>query len=301
MIDNISNHARESRNSGAVLKIQLINIRSRSGKIPVLVFEGDTDVGPYEVWISKLRPDWNYIPLPAKGKQQLLDMRARLAEDETGVRVGVYFFVDRDFDDLRGQPAGPDLFCTDCYSIENYFVSEVVLMSILLDELRCAGRHEVRVQIIQLFRSTLAQFLEIMADANKRIFRARRLNIKPSRQIEKRIQHYVNIEATAITVRPGADLSSLIMLEREPSVEECVALDSEFAALDAHSRHRGKFLLSFFLRWLDQIASACRDPSMSVINESFQHSFSLQEMTMRSLAARSKMPSGLNAFVNALI
>src|ERR1700730_10737157 len=115
--------ARISRNSGAVLKTELITIRSRNSAIPVLVFEGDTDVGPYSVWISRVRDGWNYVSLPGRGKDQLLDLRQRLASDTTDVKRGVFFFVDRDFDDLRDQLPGPDIVCTDRYSIENYLVT----------------------------------------------------------------------------------------------------------------------------------------------------------------------------------
>src|SRR5260370_25890888 len=155
MITDATTRARNSRNSGAVLKAELITIRSRNRSIPVLVFEGDTDVGPYSVWISRARDDWNYVSLPGKGKDQVLDLRERLANDTTEVKCGVFFVVDRDFDDLRNQLPGPDVCCTESYSTENYLVSESILMNVLIDEFRCATRHETRTRILDLFRVVL--------------------------------------------------------------------------------------------------------------------------------------------------
>src|ERR1700733_4654915 len=115
MTDTLIDRAREYRNSGAVLKTKLSQIRSRNPSILILIFEGDSDVGPYEVWLSRICDGLEYQPLPGTGKAQLLDLRRRLAAQPELAKL-VYFFVDRDFDDLRGQPAGRDMFCSDCYS-----------------------------------------------------------------------------------------------------------------------------------------------------------------------------------------
>ena len=116
--------ARQHRSSGAVLKVKVSNMRSRNRLAAILVFEGFTDLGPYHVWINRINSNLNAEFLAAAGKSQVLDFRRRLVSDRTGLAKGVFMFVDRDFDELRGQEKAEDIYCTDMYSIENYFVSK---------------------------------------------------------------------------------------------------------------------------------------------------------------------------------
>ena len=300
MTSDTSERARESRKSWAVLKLELITIRARDRVTPILVFEGDDDIGPYSVWVSRVRNDWNFLPLPGKGKEQVLDLRVRLKADTTEVGIGVYFLIDRDFDDLRGHPAGEDLFCTGSYSIENYLVSNSVLMAIFYDEFRCANRHEVRQQALGLFNSVMNQFLRHMHEANRRIYRARTLNIRVKGALPKRIQEFVIISPTSVSLRASLDLTKIIALEREPTADECVEIDKAFDNLDPQTRHRGKYLLAFFLRWLDEISKVCSEPSKTPFKEHFNHGFSFNQLTLRSLATRSEIPPGFDEFVRRL-
>src|SRR5687767_4510556 len=102
--------ARQSRRSGAVLKIFVANARSRDEAVPIFIFEGRGDFGPYRVWISRIRNDLRYARIDADGKDQALDLRQRLRSDSGNLGSGVYFFVDRDFDDLKGHTDGADIY-----------------------------------------------------------------------------------------------------------------------------------------------------------------------------------------------
>ncbi len=53
-------------------------------------------------WIRRLSPDLTYEPFLANGKRKSLALRKSLRQDLGNLREGVYFFVDRDFDDLQG-------------------------------------------------------------------------------------------------------------------------------------------------------------------------------------------------------
>ena len=126
--------ARESRHSPAVLKARILGIRSGDIDSWILVYEGKDDVGVYDVWVRAVLPDLAFYPLPGSGKSQVLSLRDNLSRSAEEVRSRILYFVDRDFDDLRGYPQGGDIFCTTSYSIENDLVNETVLRSILDDE-----------------------------------------------------------------------------------------------------------------------------------------------------------------------
>src|SRR5690625_5120984 len=117
---------REGRRSPAVLKTALSHLRSVRPDSAIFVFEGAEDVGVYEVWISRCKICPEYEALPGKGKDQLLGLRKMLREDTTGLRRAVYFFLDRDFDGLKGQTSGADVYVHDTYSVENCLACDEV-------------------------------------------------------------------------------------------------------------------------------------------------------------------------------
>jgi hypothetical protein len=288
---------RQSRKSPAVLKLRVLSVRSREKQRPIFIFEGIEDVGPYDTWIGRCDDSVVFEPLPANGKDQLLTFRNNVRPQETHLRSGIYFFIDRDFDDLKGFASGSDLFMTEMYSIENYLVSERVFKSVLLDELKCAG--EQIDGALLLFRIVMDSFFEAIAPANRRIFYARHLAIKMKDSgIDDRVGKYIVAELEAVRVlATREDVKVLIPLEREPEAEEVRVADAEFNELSPPSRYRGKFILEFFLKWLNLLADERLAAKRAIFSSSIRTHFSAQQLSMRSLATRSDIPFGLSEFL----
>lgn len=299
---SLVDRARESRRSGAVLKVSISNIRSRDRSIPILVFEGRGDLGPYRVWISRIRDDLKYARLKAEGKDQVLDLRDRLSADTGKLRAGVYFFIDRDYDDLKGRTSGPDLFCTETYSIENALVSEEVLQSILEEELQCSDEVEQEA-IKHLFREITQQFSSSMREPNRRIFYRARLGIRaPQSSIDECITRYVDVSLTSVTMAYSEEgLRVLVPMTREPSAAEAAELDPGFNELCPQRRHRGKFLLSCFLRWVELLAAERKRPGQTLFAQTMDVRFSSQKLALDSLAGRSALPNGLRDFIAGIV
>ena len=192
------NRARQHRSSGAVLKIKVSNIRSRNRTAMIAIVEGVTDVGPYEVWTDRIDRELAIEFISASGKSQVLDFRRRIQSDRSGLAVGIYMFVDRDFDGLRGQPEGDDIFCTRAYSIENYLVSEAILRSILADEFRCTAETDHRDNIVKLFKHVVYEFNDCIKQANRRIFYARLFRIN-GLGIQDKVTRYVDISPRKVS------------------------------------------------------------------------------------------------------
>jgi hypothetical protein len=300
MSGELVERARVQRGSGAVLKTRLSIIRSRDWAVPVFVFEGDTDVGPYAVWISRIKDDLRYEVLPGAGKDQLLDLRRRLSADSTDLSPGVYYFVDRDFDDLKGQAPGPDLFCTETYSVENYFITEDVLHSLLTDDFRCPGPCADRANVVDLFRRVRSDACAALRDANLRLWRAKKLGIRGPGARDQ-IAQYAMISFDRVARNPDADLQALISLEREPSDDESVEIDQEFEALVPLERHRGKFLLAFFVRWLELIAAERKRAGQTLFERTLDLKFSAQKLSLRLLATHTPVPTGVREIVQRAI
>lgn len=300
MTETILERIREGRKSGAVLKTRLSAIRSRYPVTPVLIFEGIDDVGPYASWLTRINDQLRYEALPATGKDQVLDLRVRLKADKGGLSAGVYFFVDRDFNDLDGQEGGPDIFCTATYSIENELVSEQVLERILVDEFRCTGESEDRERVLELFRKVLRDYAGALSTPNRRIYTGKRLGIR-GQGVCDAIGKYITISLDAVGPRfDEISLKALVPLDREPTDEESAAVESEFAKLDPLSRHRGKFLLAFFLGWLDILACDRKRKNSTVFASAVDLKFSVQRLSLSSLANRSSLPFGLRDFAEGI-
>jgi hypothetical protein len=261
------------------------------------VFEGPEDVGPYSVWIGRCDDSIAFEPLAAGGKDQILLFRHNAHPEEIHLREGIYFFLDRDFDDLKGFATGPDVFLTEMYSVENYLVSERVLASILIDEFKCAGERIDRA--LSLFHTVMRSFFVAMSPANRRIFYARRLSIGlVGSGIENKIAKYVEANLKSANALVDADdLKVLIPLEREPDVEDARKIDLEFDELEPHSRHRGKFIMAFFLKWLDLLAAERSSEENAIFDSTVRLRFSAQQLSMRSLATRSSIPQDLRDFL----
>ena len=115
----------EALDSSAVLKIKLINLRSKMPGAAIFVFEGVDDKSVYYHWIKQLACNLDYVPFLCGGKKSSLKLLNSLNRDVNNLRQGVYFCVDRDFDGAQGR--SHSLYVTNFYSFENHLARTEVL------------------------------------------------------------------------------------------------------------------------------------------------------------------------------
>jgi len=300
MTAQLLERARQERKSPATLKIKLSNLRSRFQGCPILIVEGLDDVGPYEAWINRIAKVGAIKMLPGSGKEQLLGLRKLLARDETGLRYRAYFAVDRDFDELAGQEPGPDIFCTDRYSIESYVVDEHVLASLLRDEFRLEEGSAEFDAAIQAYRNNLRDLTDALTGVNFRIYCCRRLGVHFLRLIPE-VRKFARIHVARIEPNVDADiLQAELPIADELLGEAVERLKNDFDHLDPQRHHRGKFLYQFFVNWVERLANEARNPSGEVFKSRLNIKYSSSAITLRSLASRSEIPVGLREFVTKM-
>jgi hypothetical protein len=297
--DSYIERLKASRKSPAVLKTKLAKIRSARPRLIVFAFEGDTDKTVYVQWVRLIRPDLEYEPFPCDGKAGVLDFRAMLGRDRGDLGSGVYFFIDRDFDDLRGNELGPKTFMTDHYSVENYLVSGEVLEELLKDEFHCHAEPIVRASVLNLFDRQLTEFLSITREVNFRIFLARRLGIKIVSGLPDKVRHLAQIELNVVLPATGV-ASDIIVLAREPAREEYDQLAAEFDGFDPASRYRGKFSYAFFIRWLDLLSQDRADAQSRTFAGIDTRRVNHSGLTLGMLASKSSPPRQLADFIHAV-
>lgn len=296
MADNDSyvRDLKKSRGSAAVLKMDLVSLRGDRPGIPVLVFEGPEDTAVYYSWVKQLAPCLEYEPFVCKGKDLVLKLKDVVDRDMDGLRAGVFFFVDRDFDDLRGQAEDSErLLMTDKYSVENYLVSEDVLDSVLTHYFHCQGVPVIRKSVCNAFAQRYSEFLASTSELNFRIFLARRLGIEVKGGLPDKISSIASLELHQVGMA-GKSADQVVKLSREPKASEIDQLRDEFSALVMRDRFRGKFALIFFSRWLELLA-ADRVKDVSHFFGALPKNVKVRvtEIGMEALAVRSLRPRGL--------
>lgn len=289
----------DARDRSAVLKLKLMDFRSTSPDVCVFAFEGIDDKVVYFHWIRRIAPDLIYEPFVCQGKNQVLKLKAMLDRDLSGLGRRVYFFVDRDFDELPGHDHSASIFMTETYSVENVLVDEVVLEELLKNELHCHAEADCRQAVIALFGLVYQQFLEVTKETNFRLYLARHCAIAQRSDLPNRIGQIANVELKEV----GAGTMLLdvqIQLEREPTTTEQELCKPEFAALDPRKRYRGKFALLFFKRWLDLLVRD-RNSNVSILFPHLQgDGFKATMSVLDSMAARASIPTGLSNFIRPI-
>lgn len=300
MTAQLLERAREARKSPAALKVRLSQLRSRFQEHSILIVEGVDDIGPYETWVNRVADVGMLRMLSGNGKEQLLGLRTLLARDETGLRSGVFFAVDRDFDELLGQESGSDIFCTDRYSVESYLIDEHVVASLLRDEFRLEEGSAEYEAAMQAYLSTLRELVAALTTANFRIYCCRRLGVRLL-AVTPEVRRFARIHVGRIEANVGPEvLDKELAVASQLSEEAVEPLRCDFERLDPQSRHRGKFLFQFLVAWVERLADEARNPSGEIFKTRLNIKFSSAVITHRSLASRSDLPMGFREFVTRM-
>lgn len=283
-----------ARGRRSVLKLRLLTLRQRLPNTIILAFEGPDDKLAYCQWISRLRPNLAYEPFNCKGKKQVLELHKSVGMDKAGLAEGVYFFVDRDFDDLAGYQDSDRLFMTAEYAIENSVVHEEALENLLKNEFHCDGAIEVREEIKKLFAKVREEFLSVSREHNRRLFVATRLELEVKKSDKIKDIAVVELEAVKASPKP---ITQAIVLPREPSKEEIEAYENEFSALHPGTRYRGKWLFQFFMKWLECLQEARAQGAALFKGADMAHAVNVSAISLQTLASKSPPPSGLDDFL----
>lgn len=286
-----------AKRSPAVLRIALLQIRGRFPDLKILVFEGVDDVGVYQEWIRRFRDESWFRPLPGSGKTQLLGLLRQLLSEGSELLSDVRFFVDQDYDGVADADRCPNLFVTDRYSIENYLCDRRVVDEIIVDELRCATDFRALDAALNafddFFQSLIEALLEPMA-----IYRAGVLGGTPV--VKKPEKLNGNLDIDLFWVRPKISWTEVVQFDPMPS-EDCIEEAKIYLTSAAGFMHRGKWLLSVVRAWLGLVYSDRKSDNPKIFASTVKAlGPSLDQIPMRSLAARSSVPVGFGDFIQMI-
>jgi len=283
-----------ARDNRSVLKIKLLNLDAQIKDEPIFVFEGRDDREVYSVWLRRTKEDLRYEPFSCGNKKKVLTLFDIASRDRGDLKNRVFFFVDRDFDDLQGREPNPVIFMTDRYAIENYLVDSATLEDLLKVEFHCDGMPDVRGKVLTIFEKAYSEFLLSTKNVNERLFIARRLGVET-----KPLPDSLNVLAkVAVTEVAESEKSAeeIVVLEVDPAPEALAPLREEFRELNGAARYRGKFALMFFKRWLELLSDERRAETSDLFPSRCHHKIK-NDFPVSLLAIRCPIPLGLGEFV----
>lgn len=212
-MDEIVRRHIRARGNRSVLKTRLLTLDAKLSDEPIFAFEGRDDREAYSAWIRRVAGQLSYEPFECGNKKKTLDLFDIVEVDESGLKGRVFFFVDRDFDDLQGREVDESVFLTTRYSVENYLVDTQTLDDILKVELHCHEEPDVRRKVLALFEKVYSDFLSVTETANERLFIARRLGIRTN-PCPSSIQEFASVSLTTATSGSPRSRMKLFSMKR---------------------------------------------------------------------------------------
>jgi|GEM_PF-1141213 len=296
-VDSQVDRLRAARGSAAELKLRLVSLRSELPKGLIFVFEGDEDRGVYLSWNRQIGLPIEYEPFSCGGKRGVLALWRAVRRDLNGLGHSVYFFVDRDFDDLGGEDPDESIFVTLKYSIENYLVTAEVLDHVLKTEFHCHGYPAARSRVIELFNRLYDEYLGVTSVYNRDLHVARISRLELVEKLPKNVSRLAKVSVDRIEPS-GVRSSEVVVVDPELSEVQRNHMRTSFDELEPRDRYRGKFALAFLRAWLVRLAEERRREGSDLFMGLDHHvKVPVDRLTLATLAARSDPPYELAVFL----
>jgi hypothetical protein len=297
MVDLVA-YAKSKKDSASVAFARFLEIRAIAPDVAIAAVEGRDDVGVWKVWFVRCGLDDHIELLPCSGKKKVFELREILQRNKKNRSDNVVYLVDRDYDDWAGHAPTEDVFMTDRYSIENYFVCERVLDHALNNQFLCAGKPAEKQPVVDRFKSSFEEYRVASDETQKRTYIARRLNLRDGGSLPSKIKEIVAVSGP-YQVQP-LPLDKL-KVESAVGVDRATlqALEDEYVSLSFLERARGKYHRAF-LQFFYQSLQDERSPSnrnMFPANKP-EANFKFSAINLSEWAGVSTMPQGLNEFIN---
>jgi len=290
---------REARDAPAVHKASLTALRAHKPHVVVFACEGVDDKKVYFHWLRNSQIKFGYEFIVCNGKEKVLKFRELLSRDVTGLQKDVYFFMDKDFDGLKGYAPGPEIYLTETYSFENVLVTSEVLREILAVDMHCHGEPQIRENVVEKFEEIYMSFLAITRTHNHRIYLARRLGIN-SKPLPDKLNKLATVSLLKVDLAENG-AKEAVVLDREPSQLEIDQHEADFSSLEPKRDYRGKFALLFFSRWLEFLGKDRNSEESTLFKSGSKPSASATtQYSLDSIASKSLPPDSFKAFIGAI-
>jgi hypothetical protein len=248
------------RQALAVAQHRYNQLRGRIPDAEIAIVEGSDDAVFYSSIFKREGNQSTEYFFVANGKDNVLGLRELILKSKDIPRGGgVVFFVDRDFDGLKGQAAGREIYMTPTYSIENILVCKGAFRNILLAEFKLGDADSIQDidRILLQFDKIMEQHAAALAEANELIHCVRqealKSNLLTTGSISDQPKKFADIDAETLTVTKNASgkaIEELITIQTPIPEVLLNQYKEDFSALAPNTSWRGKFLYFLFRRFV---------------------------------------------------
>lgn len=253
---------RDSRNSYAERLFTLLLNVQKYPEALYCVYEGE-DAKYYDIRIQNLTIFSDRKTFPCKGKADVLKVHELVISNIKFTSTNIAFFIDKDFDGLRGNKPSDWLYITPCYSIENLYLSDEVVSNILRHEFGVheMGRADEADVIMKLYTSMFDAFIEAITPLNAWLSIQRELESQDTGQhahklnlANCKLNNFVDISLGGVVKKYEiTDLEGYFPDSSNVLATEVEKRIVEFKKEDRQNLFRGKYLIEFLRLFLTQI------------------------------------------------
>jgi len=216
------------------------------------------------------------------------------------------FFVDKDLSDFLNEQhiVAENIFVTNYYSIENYLVSEEMLLRISDDLLNLPDSIDTN-KILEKFRIELERFYEQVLPITAWIIYLRRCKLRPNIN-NINLSHFFRFNDD-LTLEIDLDIKQTngsSILERmcevttppgcQPEIESIV---NELANLDPKLYVRGKFEIWFFVKFVGKLVKLLQGTTNTIGKRIKVRTQINEDNAVEILGPRLQIPSSLEKFL----
>lgn len=238
---------RQNRYNYSVAYFEFIKGIATNNDLIFMFFEGD-DISYYGTRIEKYT--CKYVPLVCGGKKEVKKVRELVRINYPNIKTA--FFIDKDFDDEEtGQY---NTFVTECYSIENYYILNDVIKSILKQELLISEINDEYKKAMKTYSKLKSEYIFAIIELNKIIMYIRKNNIST---IKLNLQafnifKYVTISLDKVTTELTKQKVFEIFKINQESIDKTrfKDIDRYFNKKNKEDIIRGKYMFEFLLKYL---------------------------------------------------
>lgn len=292
---------RDKRNSVSVDLIKLLKKIDNFDESLICVFEGE-DAKYYGIRIDGVISHLERKNLSCKGKKNVITLRDKVKKNPELSNAKILYFIDMDFDN---HIIDSDLYCTPCYSIENFYVRSDVFKKILTDELGlCSFKDDdLIVGLCSEYEAFENLADEALVDLNGWLM----LRIKESERNPKiqlnlnnhNISKFLKIDDNIPTkLYDFEQLDKLFALGDALQQDELSSACHFIRSKDIKDVTRGKYRLDYFRLYLDSILEKARKGEQHFAKRSVKSKLSLSKTQMISeLSQYAMTPKCLEGFL----
>lgn len=276
-------------------------LRSKNSSAWIFSVEGKDDIHFYQVVCQRLNFPHTYKFLLCNGKDKVLNLHQTLRSSiaATGIDL-TKFFIDHDFDGLKGHHKSDALYCTPSYSIENLLISESVLREILISTFLCIGEEEEESisKVIELYRLRINDFNRAIKAVNLKLFFARKKGLQgePRGIDRKLVKKFLDIDLCQIQQKTNCN-DSIDYLLGFDNIPSCNELEHEFEIMKPCRDWRGKFHYDFFVKFIELLASDRSSSSPTIFSRKRGINFQAGQSHIQNFAIFFEIPMCLKHFL----